>query len=439
MVSMITKLRYFLRTISASIWLIPVVLCAISLLLGLSMLWVDRQVTGLYAEWQMFAMSVDSARQVLSVIAGSVISVAGVSFSVTMVALTLTSGQYGPKILRHFLDENDSKTSLGLFLGAFVYSLVVLTGFASTDKPHLTVIVALLLALTALAGFIRFIHRTATDLQADKIVERLGSHLQKTLSELRDQSQNPRRLHGPLRWRRAARSAPSHIIGATHNGYVQSIDYARLTDWCQEHDCCLAVRIRAGDFVVDRLGIFKAYGCAEKHLEKAVGELNDCIITGPVRTAMQDPEYPITQLNQLAARALSPGINDPGTAITCVDSFSLALAQVVDHELPGSVFLDADDQARLLVRYTSFDGIAKAVFAPLRQFARSEVAVTVSLLDALCRLAELTTRIDRLRVLGLHGALVWDETDKGNLAESDLRDIRHRHKRLSALVNRLAA
>ena len=438
MESMFSKARYVLKTIGASIWLIPLVFCVISLFLGLFMLWLDRQVIDLYAELQMFAMPVDSARQVLSVIAGSVISVAGVSFSVTMVALTLTSGQYGPKILRHFLEDNGSKISLGLFLATFVYSLVVLTGFVSTDKPHLTVIVALLLALLALAGFIRFIHRTATDLQADEIVQRIGGDLQKTLGELRDQSENPRRSQELLRWRRAARSLPSQVIGAKKSGYIQAIDYAGLTDWCQRHDCCLVVQVRAGDFIVDKIGIFKTYGCSAKDLEKAVDKLNDLVITGPVRTAIQDPEYPITQLNQLAARALSPGINDPGTAISCIDSFSLALAQIVDHDLPGSVFLDAETQARLLVRYTSFESVVKAVFAPLRQFAKSEVAVTVSLLEALCRLAELTARSDRLQVLARHGDLIWQETDQGNLAASDVRDIRLRHRNLSALVSRVA-
>lgn len=152
---------------------------------------------------------------------------------------------------------------------------------------------------------------------------------------------------------------------------------------------------------------------------------------------MQDPEYPITQLNQLAARALSPGTNDPGTAISCVNSFSLALAPIMDRELPGSLFVDADEKPRLLVRSTNFDGLLKAVFAPLRQFAKTEVSVVVSLLEALCRLAELTTRRDRLRELARHGELIWEEIDQQALAKYDLGDIRQRHKRLQTLVHRL--
>ena len=112
---MLGRFNYLRRRLATSIWLIPICLCVISFLLGVLMLGLDRHVTTLFSEMRMFALPVDSARQVLSVIAGSVISVGGVSFSVTMVALTLTSGQYGPKVLRHFLEDSDSKISLGLF------------------------------------------------------------------------------------------------------------------------------------------------------------------------------------------------------------------------------------------------------------------------------------------------------------------------------------
>ena len=153
---------------------------------------------------------------------------------------------------------------------------------------------------------------------------------------------------------------------------------------------------------------------------------------------MQDPEYPITQLNQLAARALSPGINDPGTAISCVDAFSLALAQIIDRDMPGCVFLDPDAKARLLMRTTGFKGVLKAVYAPLRQFANTDVAVTVSLFESLCRLAELTTRERRLVMLGMHGDLIWDGLEDGGFTDYDLRDIRQRYKRLQILVKRFS-
>lgn len=435
---MLERFNYLRKRISAGIWFIPIALCLASLLLGVLMLGLDRHMTTLFSDMRMFALSVDSARQVLSVIAGSVISVGGVSFSVTMVALTLTSGQYGPKVLRHFLEDNDSKISLGLFLGAFVYSLVVLTGYIETDRPHLTVLTGLLYALIAVMGFIRFIHRTATDLQADQIVERIGKRLENALAELGGLAGDDSRSNDVIHWRRLARGHDPAIIAQAGRGYVQTIDYTGLASWCKQHDCCMQIRIRAGDFVVDGVCAFKVYGCQPEVLHHSVDELNRYVVTGPVRTSMQDPEYPITQLNQLAARALSPGINDPGTAISCVDAFSLALAQIIDRDMPGCVFADADTKARLLLRCTGFEGILKAVYAPLRQFANADVAVSVSLFESLCRLAELTTRERRLAMLGMHGDLIWDGLEDRGFTEYDMRDIRQRYKRLQILTQRFS-
>jgi uncharacterized membrane protein len=389
-----------------------------------------------FANWQMFAMPVDSARQVLSVIAGSVISVGGVSFSVTMVALTLTSGQYGPKVLRHFLEDNDSKVSLGLFLGAYVYALVILTGYAESDNPHLSVLTALLLTLLAVAGFVRFIHRIATDLQADEIVQRIGKRLRVALRMLAEPAQQEGRSQDLRAWRRQARGRTPRLIAHLSHGYVQSIDYGGLLRWCVQHDCCLQIRVRAGDFIVEGSCALKVFGCPPADVAVALEVLGGHIVTGPVRTSTQDPEFPVTQLSQLAARALSPGINDPGTAISCVDSFCLALAQIIDRDLPGSVFHDHEGVSRVLAKSTCFEGLLKAVFVPLRQFARIEVSVTIRLLEALCRLAELTTRRDRLALLGKHGSLISESMDEVQTDNYDLCDIRQRAKRLQILVHR---
>jgi uncharacterized membrane protein len=196
----------------------------------------------------------------------------------------------------------------------------------------------------------------------------------------------------------------------------------------------LQVRARAGAFVVKGICLFKVFGCAAEELENAVDELNAHIIVGPIRTPTRDPEHAITQLNQLAARALSPGINDPGTAITCVDWFSLGLAKIVDRDIPGCVFLDRDQRPRLLARLSSFSGIMNAIYTPLRQFSNSENAFTISLLEPLCRLAELTRRADRLSILTLHGEEIWDQIRRQPLSDYELRDIHRRYAKLRSLV-----
>jgi uncharacterized membrane protein len=171
-------------------------------------------------------------------------------------------------------------------------------------------------------------------------------------------------------------------------------------------------------------------------VEEALAVLRDCVRAGPMRTPVQDPEYPITQLNQLAARALSPGINDPGTAITCIDWFSMAVAQIVDRELPGNVFLDADGAPRLLVRHTDFPGVLKAFYAPSRQFASTNLPVLISLADSLIRLAELTTLPANLAVIARHGRELSDTAEDGRHATYDLHDFRQRYQKLVRLSTR---
>jgi uncharacterized membrane protein len=194
------------------------------------------------------------------------------------------------------------------------------------------------------------------------------------------------------------------------------------------------VRVRAGDFIVDRVCVFTLYMGEDFASDSVVGELNEYILVGPVRTPVQDPEYAITQLTQLAARALSPGINDPGSAVTCVDWFSLALAEIFDRDLPGCVFLDDDERPRLLARVSNFEGIVKAIYAPLRQLSAGDVPVTISLLESLCRLAELSKRPDRLAAIAACGRAIDIASRKSDHLEQDLEDIRQRHNRLRHLT-----
>ena len=435
---MAARFAYLRERLNTSIWLIPVGLCVISALLAVVMLWIDRRLgaEGLAPD---LAMSLSSSREMLGVIAGSIIGVGGVAFSVTMVALTLTSGQYGPKILRNFLDDSFSKLTLGLFLGTYVYALIVLASYSQVDNPRFTVLLGLVLAFSALLAFVHFIHRTATDLQADKIIHRIGGQLQRAMQDLAQGDSREGRSPQTLAWRRKARTHRGLAIASSTHGYVQTIDYDALLRWSVEADCALQVRVRAGDFIVEGMTLFKAFGGSAEGLEEAVTDLNASVVVGPIRTPVQDSEYAITQLNQLAARALSPGINDPGTAITCIDWFSLALAQIVDRDIPGCVFLDQDRDARLLARMTDFPGVMGAVYAPLRRFAAPDVAVTACLLDSLCRLAQLTRRPDRLRVLARHGALIRDAIAGADLSGPDLREIRQRHGKLMALTRQALA
>ncbi|MET0066830.1 MAG: DUF2254 domain-containing protein [Candidatus Thiodiazotropha sp.] len=425
------RLSYLRDKLDTSIWLIPLGLSGLGALLALAMLWFDRQLNAAFPVIGSLGNDLESVRQTLAVIGASIISVGGVAFSVTMVALTLTSGQYGPKILRNFLENKTSKVSLGLFLATYVYSLIVLTGLRAGDQLQVTLVVALGLAFLALIGFIRFIHQTATELQADAIIHRLGTHLDEGLSGMVQESSEVSRSRSTLEWRRMARGCEQVSVASNRQGYVQSVNYTALCEWCRENDCLLQVRVRAGDFILRRLTLFKVfYRVGQCPDDAAVDELNAHVFTGPMRTPVQDPEYPITQINQLAARALSPGINDPGTAITCVDWFTLALGHIVDSDLPGCVILDQDKRPRMITRVTQFKGVMDAIFVPLRRHAENELSVVVAVMKSLGSLSELTLRSDRLEVITLHADLVWKAIGERGMPGYDRQSVKTQFMRL---------
>ena len=421
---------WLLDRFRTSIWPIPILVCLAMFGLALIMIQIERHWGGPFSGYDSLVMTVPAARQLLGVIAGAVLSVGGVAFSITMVALSLTSGQYGPKILRHFLEDTGSKLSLGLYLGTCVYALVTIFSYAEGDRPGITAITALSLTVLALAAFIQFIHRTATDLQADQIIERIGGEMRRSLEDFGSEESLAQRSRGTLVWRRMARGNPGYTITAQTTGYLQSVDYKGLAAWCEQYDCVAQVRVRPGDFLFQNSGTCRLFGCDSQLLAARMDELTSFFLTGPLRTPVQDVEYPITQLNQLAARALSPGINDPGTAITCIDWFSMALTHIIDRDLPGNVFHGQSGRVRLLLRSNTFAGILKAVYAPLRQFSQASIPVSIALLESLVRLAEMTNRVERLQLLRRHGQLILEQIEASSLADYDIRDVRQRHSKL---------
>ena len=432
---MYPRLAYLRDKLDTSIWFIPLSLCIASTLLSIVMLWFDRHYANTLPILLTYGRDLNSARQILSVVAGSTISVGGVAFSVTMVALTLTSGQYGPKMLRNFLEHKTSKVTLGMFLATFVYALISLTGIRADDQLQVTLIAALLLAFTTLTGFIRFIHQTATELQADAIIHRIGNNLETGLSQLVQDHESPHRDRSTFHWRRLARLRKPVAIASNRQGYVQSVNYQGLCEWCLENNSLLEVRVKAGDFIIDRLPLFKLYPSKDcQSPENSVEDLNELIFTGPMRTPLQDPEYPITQINQLAARALSPGINDPATAITCIDWFTLAMGRIVDSEIPGCVFLDREHVPRVIARVSYFEGLMKTIFAPMRLHAGSDMAVTARLMKSLYNLAVLTRRADRLAVIAQHARLLWATIEGQNLLQYDTRDIKRYYEKLQHIT-----
>lgn len=308
--------------------------------------------------------------------------------------------------------------------------MAVSISLSTGDQPRSSIIIALALAMLSLIEFIGFIHRTASGLQADQLIQRLGRQLRGDMRRLRSSDGMPDREWKSLRWRRSARGRCRLSMTSQQEGYVQTVDYGLLAECLKQHDALALLRVRPSDFVVvgvELMALWPAETIDQAPLETL---LHEAITMGPVRTPIQDPEFPTTQIQQIAARALSTGINDPGTAITCIDWLTLALAELVDAELPGRLVLDAQGNARLLIRPIDFSYLVNLVYAPMRQFMSHDLQVSSCLLESLNRLAALTKRRDRLEILRGEGARVWKQVGLEQHTDHDAAPINQRYKRL---------
>ena len=279
------------------------------------------------------------------------ITVVGLVFSITIVALTLASTQFGPRMLRNFVRDRGTQVTLGTFVATFVYSVLVLGSVSHGGNafvPHLSITVALGLLLVDLGVLIYFIHHVATSIQLPQVIaEHRGGPLEAIASEVAR-----RRRRRADAGARAARRRPSSSLAstrtarhvpATTSGYLQFVGYPTLVDIATRADAVIELLHRPGHFVVEGLPLAKVWPPAAAP-EVARG-LERAHATGAHRTLAQDLTFAIDQLVEIAIRALSPAVNDTFTALTCIDWLGDGLCKISAQWNPDRVHRDAERAA----------------------------------------------------------------------------------------------
>jgi uncharacterized membrane protein len=318
--------------ISESYWFIPGVMVLLSILLSILSIKLDELV-GRRLAWVIGLVYVDSpegAREVLSAIAGSMITVAGVVFSLTMVVLTLTSQQYGPLVLGNFMRDRGNQFVLGVFTATFTYCLLILRTIRGVENsafvPHISVLVGITLALISIIVIIYFIHHVSESIRSSNIIGLLANDLVDQIDDLfpAQLGHDPVALHikQPEQHMPKNFDTQSAPIQSRDSGYLQMVDVERLLDVAQRYDLVIDLKHCPGDFVPQR-SILALVWPVERITPEIVDKINDAMIQGNSRTEEQDVEYIFNKLAMIAVRALSPAINDPFTAIMCIDRLAL--------------------------------------------------------------------------------------------------------------------
>jgi uncharacterized membrane protein len=385
--------------VRTSYWFLPAALVAVSVALAIGMVQIDEHTQAIRptkVAW-MYQTGADGARAVLGTIAGSMIGVAGVVFSITIVALSIAATQFGPHLLRNFMAKRTTQVALGTFLATFVYPLLVLrTVQAGKDDdgfvPSFSVLGAVVLTLISIAILIHFLHHIAKSIQvtsvASDVVRELRTQLDQTFAatgSVPDQSRE-----GDLDLAGARRA-----LCARRTGYVRLIDHDLLLRVARERDLRIAVRRGPGTFVVAGALLAEA-GPASRIDDDTLAALQDGFLLGDQRTPIQDAAFSIDQLVDIAERALSPGVNDPASAIQSVHGLAAGFASVAARPDGSRHERDDDGVPRLRLQSPHFTDLVADSFDRILASAGTLRQVYVAMLDALALFAELATDRERL-------------------------------------------
>ncbi len=396
----------------SSFWFIPSLITFFASVLALGMVELDRS-NAVRGTAYLYSGGVEGARSMLSAIANSVLSIAGVTFSITIAALTLASGQFGPRLLRNFIRDRGNQLVLGAFIGTFMYCLLVLRSVRGVEEirfvPHLAVTVAIGLTVLCVSALIYFIHHISQGIQASHVIANVGREFDEAVERLfpDEVGRDPQQMAG-INEKQAEKEIPdfdldSRPVAAQSGGYVQNVDGDGLMQLAVQHGCVLHLPHRPGALVIEGDALAKVWPAArfDAAMEKAV---NEAFSFGVQRTDAQDALFPINQLTEIAVRALSPGINDPFTAMMCLDRQGRALALLAKREIPSGLRYDDEGHLRVVTEALTFDQAADAAFDPIRHYGGSNSGVGAHLLDIIARLAPHLRREDDRTTLRRHAA-----------------------------------
>lgn len=374
--------------LNSSYWFVPLAVTVGGVLLAFLLLLLDSRVS--LADDGVLALvrptSPEGARALLSAVITAMITTISVTFSVTIVALTVAAQHFGPRVLNNFVRQTSAQVVLGTFMATFTYSVLVLGAVRGTESdssvPELAVLGAVVLVGASVGALIYYVHHVSTTLQIGELAAAIAVDLRGAVSRSDQAASQAPGLASP---EIPAAPAGAVVVAADASGYVQKIDYEAIVHEAGTRDAVVWIRREPGAFVVSGAPLALVHP-AEACDEAFAGTVRGACVLGRDRTLWHDPEFAVKQLVEIALRALSPGVNEPFTAVTCVDRLTECLAHVATTPRPRVAWRDDGGRTRVYSRAQPFATLLRAAFDPIRVFAGPNPAIYARLLDSVAEL-----------------------------------------------------
>lgn len=454
-----TRLWNIWDTLRTSYWFVPALFAIAAGMLSILAPMTDQWVAD--AGWKLpdwILTTPDTGRSTLSAMAGAMMAVTGTVFSITIVTLSLASQQFGPRLLRRFMYDLPTQITLGVFLCSGFYCLFMLRAIEHHDNrlsvPHLSVLLGVLLTACGMAALIFYIHHVAMLIQAPHVVEAVAADLDESIQRLfpekiGDTNEEEQAVPEDIIAVMEQLGEADFVIRSRHDGYIQAVDDTGLLALALKHDLILRMKARPGNFVSIDTPLIevwsvsasdsmddsdltirpRAWHSADIDHEELTRRGTEAVIVGPRRTPRQDVECALDELVEVAVRSLSPGINDPFTAMSCIDRLGATVGRLAECKLPSACRRDDTGRLRVLVEPVSFPCVLDAAFNQIRQYGQDSVAVTIRLLEALSSIWSHTRRPDDRQAIIRHANLVAEHA-KAAFSDFDQADVRDRFHRI---------
>lgn len=375
-----------LTRMRASLWLIPAAMCAAMLGLAYAMVFSPLDLPGLNEDeyWWLFSGDAATARDLVGAILSGIITMTSLVVSITMVVLSQASGQLGPRLIDNFLRDRQIQAVLGVFSGTVFYCLFVLRSInedLGTDYvPHIAITTATILAMLCLLALLFYVHKVARSIVADTVVSQVAASLESAI--LREARIGPADKHSPSR----GHYALTFPLSLSESGYVQVVEFDHLVDLAKREDFIIEVRVRPGYFVLRQSPALVVQSNA--HLSDEVcTAIRRAFTVGQDRTPTQDLEYSVRQLVEIAVRALSPGMNDPFTAVAVINRLGSALELAALNSSPIRYHSDDAGNLRVLAIPSDLSDLFDTALNQIRQAASQTPAVLHQLAHICAQLA----------------------------------------------------